>query len=281
MLTSVNLQRKLTSAFTDRQATLLSEVIHDAYSDLVHTGDFNELKELVRQVVVGQIENGQQIKELTTAQQRTEQRLEELASAQKDLTSAQQRTEQRVEELAVAQQRTEQRVDSLTQRVEELTVAQQRTENSVQGLTVAMQETQRSLQALSRQVGGLSDRFGGGVEEAALGIVYFVLTADLGWKVKVLEAGWHKWGEVEVEIDLYGQIFDSQRPDTKIWLFGEAKFNLTTKEVERFAAKVKRVQPHVDGELYPVLFSYRLHPEVLEAIQKAGLHYIGSNGRMK
>lgn len=239
MLTPVNLQHKLASAFSDRQATLLTEVIHDAYSDLVHTSDFNELKELVRQVAVGQLENGQQIK---------------------NLTSAQQRTEQRIEELAVAQQRTEQRVGDLT---------------------VAMQETQHSLQALSRQVGGLSDRFGGGVEEAALGIVYFVLTTDLGWEVDILDGGWHRWDEVEEEIDLYGQIFDPKRPDTKIWLVGEAKFNLTTRDVERFAAKIERIQPHAGGELFPVAFSYRLRPEVLSAIKEAGLHYIGSNGRMK
>ncbi|MBI3957191.1 MAG: hypothetical protein HY328_00175, partial [Chloroflexi bacterium] len=172
---------------------------------------------------------------------------------QKGLTASQQRTDQRFEELAVAQKE----------------------------FAASQRGMQLTLQALAKQVGGLSDRFGGGVEEAARGIVYFVLTTDLGWKVKILEAGWHKWGDAESEIDLYGQIFDPQRPDTKIWLFGEAKFNITTGEVKRFAAKVKRVQPRVEGELYPVLFSYRLRPEVLDAIQEAGLHYIGSNGRMK
>ena len=238
MITPANLQPKLKNVFTEPQAAVLSEVIHESYSNLVQTSDFNELKELVRQVVVAQVETGQQIKELTAAQNRTEERLEELAVAQKEMVVAQQE------------------------------------------MVVAQQETQHSLQALSRQVGGLSDRFGAGVEEAALGIVYFVLTTDLGWKVDVLDSGWHQWEDVEEEVDLYGQIFDPERPNTKVWLIGEAKFNLTTRDVERFAAKIDRIRPYAEGVIFPVVFSYRLRPEVLSAIKNAGLHYIGSNGRM-
>ncbi len=62
---------------------LIVEVIYDAYHDLVRADDFNELKGIV--------------KELAHAQQRTEQRVEDLAEAQQHLAEAQQRTEQRVE----------------------------------------------------------------------------------------------------------------------------------------------------------------------------------------
>ncbi|MGB9870162.1 MAG: hypothetical protein ACPLYD_00660, partial [Anaerolineae bacterium] len=79
MLTQAEMLRKLGSVFEPKQARVLTEVITEAYSDLVRTRDFNELKEIVR--------------ELAEAQKRTEQRVEELAEAQK-------RTEQRVEELA-------------------------------------------------------------------------------------------------------------------------------------------------------------------------------------
>jgi len=53
------------------------------------------------------------VEELAVAQQRTEQRVEELAVAQKELATAQQRTEQRVAELATAQQRTETKLQQL------------------------------------------------------------------------------------------------------------------------------------------------------------------------
>ncbi len=91
--------------------------------------DFTELKNIVF--------------ELAQAQNRTEQRIEELAEAQKTLTEAQSRTEQRVEELAQAQSRTEQRVEELAR---------------------AQKETERSLVQLTRTVtftlGGLGRRWG-------------------------------------------------------------------------------------------------------------------------
>jgi hypothetical protein len=91
-MATADMQQKLAQVFNDRQAQVLAGVIQAAYSDLVRTSDFNELKEIVR--------------DLAVAQQRTEQRMEELAAAQ-------QRTEQRMEELAVAQQRTEHALTTL------------------------------------------------------------------------------------------------------------------------------------------------------------------------
>lgn len=64
--------------FEATQAKVLAEVIQIAYNDLVKTGDFNELKDIVRQ--------------LAEAQGRTEQRLEERARAQEQLAQAQART---------------------------------------------------------------------------------------------------------------------------------------------------------------------------------------------
>jgi chromosome segregation ATPase len=87
------LQERFSKVFDPRQATVLAEVIHDAYSDLVKTSDFNELKEIVRRL-------GQAQERLAETQQRSEQKLVELAEAQ-------QRTEQKVSELAEAQKNTQ------------------------------------------------------------------------------------------------------------------------------------------------------------------------------
>ena len=78
--------------FRPEQATVLAETIHAAYTDLVKTSDFNELKEIVR--------------ELAEAQDRTEARVGELAEAQN-------RTEARIEELTQAQLSTDGRLDKL------------------------------------------------------------------------------------------------------------------------------------------------------------------------
>lgn len=94
MQTTQALTQRFEMVFDPRQSRVLAEVITDAYSDLVKTGDFNELKAIVR--------------DLAVAQQRTEARMEELAAAQDRLTVAQDR-------LTVAQERTETSLDRLTQ----------------------------------------------------------------------------------------------------------------------------------------------------------------------
>ena len=231
MLAPTEMKARLSQVFNDSQAIVLTDVIQSSYRDLVHTNDFNELKELVR-----------------------------------DLGTTQKRTELRVEELATAQQRTE-------LRVEELATAQLRTEEVVQRLD-------RSLQKLSRQVGGLSDRLGGDLEDVAYIVVHDLLAREYGWKVQPLARSWQKWNGAREEIDLFGQVHDPTRPDLSIWIVGEVKFNLTVKEVERFARKVARARQHIEGEVFPLCFCYRARPEVQQAVQAADMRLVFSYGRM-
>jgi hypothetical protein len=78
MMAPTEMQQRLEQAFSERQASVLAEVIQAAYSDLVRTNDFNELKEIVRDLAVEQ-------RNLAVAQQQTTQELAELASIVKDL----------------------------------------------------------------------------------------------------------------------------------------------------------------------------------------------------
>ncbi len=125
MLTQDQLQRKLGNAFDPAQAALLAEVVTEAYAELVKTHDFNELKEIVR--------------DLAQAQVRTEQRIDTLVT--------------RIDELAQAQVRTEQQVDTLATRMDELAQAQVRTEESVRQLSEEMRDVKRQLGGLSTTVG--------------------------------------------------------------------------------------------------------------------------------
>ncbi|MFQ5616349.1 MAG: hypothetical protein ACE5GO_07820 [Anaerolineales bacterium] len=101
-MTTINtLTRRFETVFPPHQAIVLAKAITDAYSELVKTGDFNELKAIV--------------KNLADAQQRTEAKVGRLAEAQERLIEAQQRTEAKVGQLAEAQQRTENSLNTLTQ----------------------------------------------------------------------------------------------------------------------------------------------------------------------
>ncbi len=215
---------KLGNAFAEEQAEVLSEVIFNAYNELVRRADFNELKDVVR-----------------------------------DLAEAQSRTEERVGALAEAQGRTE-------KRVEELAEAQQRTEYAVQ--------------QLAQQVGGLSNRMGGDLEDIAADLIHDSLQRELGWQVDGLGRAWQSWDGTEEEIDVFGKVHDPARPDTPLWVVAEVKFNLTMRDFERFALLLERAARHLEGEIVPICFCYRIRPAVRQTALEAGHRIVLSNGRM-
>ena len=90
------LTRRFEREFNKKQASILAESITEAYSDLVKTSDFNELKGIVR--------------ELAVAQQRTESRVDKLAIAQQEMAVAQQ-------EMAVALQETAVNMSKMSQAI--------------------------------------------------------------------------------------------------------------------------------------------------------------------
>ena len=85
MVTTATMVNQLETVFKPRQATVLAEVITAAYNTLVKASDLAELKVIVR--------------DLAQAQQRTEQRVAELAEAQKHTELQVQRTEQQIQRL--------------------------------------------------------------------------------------------------------------------------------------------------------------------------------------
>ena len=106
MIDTLKIFTELKKTMEPSAAQKIAEVMGMVYEELRNTvtkDEFNELKEVVRDLAEAQKRTEQRVEELAEAQKRTEQRVEELVEAQK-------RTEQRVEELAEAQKRTEQRV---------------------------------------------------------------------------------------------------------------------------------------------------------------------------
>jgi chromosome segregation ATPase len=228
-------EHKLSQAFEPTQAKLLAETIVEAYEGLVKSEDFNELKSIVRELAEAQ-------KELTVAQQRTEQRMEELAVAQ-------QRTEQRVEELAVAQQRTE-------QRVEELAVAQQRTEQSLKELIKEHQETRK-------QVGGLATTVGYSLENQAYKKLPQLLQRDFGLLVQGrLKRGYLKDNQgKELEVNIIGQALHEGKMVT---IIGESKSQLSKQHIDSFIRKRLRRLEEVLPAYFPLLITHMISSSSVE-----------------
>jgi len=61
---------------------------------------------------------------------------------------------------------------------------------------------------------------------------------------------------------------------------GEAKHNLTSREVQRFIRQVERARRHLMGEVFPVCFCYRARPEVQKLVREAGLRLVFSYGKL-
>ena len=148
-----------------------------------------------------------------------------------------------------------------------------------QDLTKAQQRTERALEQLSRQVGGISNRLGSDLEDVARAAIQDVLKRELGWNVGSLGPSWQQWNGKKEEVDMLGTATDPSRPHEKIWIVGEVKFNLTVKDVERFAKKVSRARRHLAGEILAVCFCYRARPEVEEAATRNGIRMVYSYGR--
>ncbi len=235
MPTLVEVKRRLEQVFDEKQAQILAEVINDAYSDLVKTSDFNELKEIVRilgvkigELAEAQKRTDQKIGELAEAQKRTDQKIGELAEAQKntekrlnslarkveELAEAQKRTEQRIEELAEAQKRTE-------QKVEELAEAQKRTEMAIQNLIKGLTETRG-------EVGGISKTLSYAFENEAFRHLPKVLKEKYGIEVK------EKFIRTEVGTKEINILSKAQKDGKDIYIIGETKLRLDERRLKEF-----------------------------------------------
>jgi DNA repair ATPase RecN len=231
------IKEEIKKVFKKEQAKVLIAIV-DIVDETVKAKDFNELKEIVRQIGVklseliqAQKETDQKIKELTEAQKRTDQKVAELAEAQKkteqkvaELIEAQKRTEQRVEELAQAQKETE-------QKIKELTEAQKKTEEEVReltrqvrALTEEMREIKMELRDVRRELGGLGKSFSYSLENEAFRMLPKFLKEKYSIEIE------EKFIRKEIggkEINIFGF---GKKDGKSIIVIGEARTRIDTKE---------------------------------------------------
>jgi len=227
---------------------------------------FARIEAALDRLAEAQARTDESVRALAEAQARIEERVGRLEAAVEALAEAQRRTDESVRALAEAQARTEERVTRLEEAVARLAEAQARTE--------------RKVDQLARQVGGLSETIGGDLEDIAYIVIHKVLGRELGWKVGELKRVWQKWDGQQREVNIFGEAHDPQRPAQRIWIVGEAKHNLTLREVEKFARTVEMARRNLEGEIFPVCFCYRARPEVQERIRELGFRLVFSYGEL-
>ena len=247
MLRQAEMTRKFRSVFDRRQSEVLAEVVTNAYNDLVKTGDFNELKDIVKTLAM-------RMDGLAVAQQRTEQRVEELAAAQ-------QRTEQRVEELAVAQQ--------------ELAVAQQETQREMQTLAKRMGD-------LSSTVGGIGNTLGYALENEAYRMLppllakkyglemteRFVRTYIGGTEVNIFGKAKRDGQDVLIVGETKSRLDERRKKKEK-----EGRKDVWEQLAEKVAA-VKEAYP--DMEIKPLIVTHHARPGALKQAEDQGIIVVQS-----
>ena len=122
---------------------------------------------------------------------------------------------------------------------------------------------------------------GGNLEDTAYLVLHEVLKREFGWEVGMLERVWQNWGrEMEEEVDIFGQAMNPNEPDKTIWIVGEAKHNISLKEVKKFQKQVERAKQYLNGEIFSVIFCYRAHPKVQQIILDANIRLVFSYGKL-
>jgi predicted nuclease with TOPRIM domain len=223
---------------------------------------------------------------LAEAQARTEERvgglegrMDRVEAALTRLAEAQARTEEAVQRLQENVRQLQETTLQLQENVRQLQENVRQLQENVRQLQETTRQTQQALQQLARQVGGLSETVGGDIEDIAYIVLYDVLQREFGWDVGVLERTWQQWDGESEEVNVFGQATDPARPEQPIWIVGEAKHNLTLREVERFALQAERARRHLPGKVYAVCFCYRARPEVRVRLRDLGIPLVFSYGR--
>lgn len=219
----------------------LAEEIENAHSDLVRARDFNELKEIVRDLGVSQ-------KELTEAQKRTNLSV-------KELTEAQKRTDLSVKELTEAQKRTDIKMAEMIEEVKKLTQAQYRTEIVIQ--------------SMRQEAGEIANSVGYQLENEAYRHLPKFLADKHGIRVtsKVIRA---QVGQEEINV-----LAEGKRGKTPVLIVGEAKSRLAAKDLTQLKKKIEEVEKHYlaaqEREIVPVMVVHFARDKELKRAEREGV----------
>ena len=163
MATIPQIRDRLLKEFSEPQADLLAHVVTEAYDSLATRADLHELTGVVKELATAQGRTELRVEELAAAQGRTELHVKELAAAQKqtefqmrELSEAQKQTELRMGELSEAQKQTQLRMGELSEaqkqtelRMGELSEAQKQTQLRMGELSEAQKQTERRMGEMS------------------------------------------------------------------------------------------------------------------------------------
>jgi hypothetical protein len=257
---------KITPSIRQEIVQIVDARIKEAH---VTKEDFSELKNIVKDLASAQKRTEIKVEELAEAQKRTEVKVEELAEAQK-------RTEVKVEELAEAQRRTELRLEELATAQKELAEAQKRTEAGIAALTGVIKEVQGDIKEVQAELGGIGRSVGYALENEAYRNLPSILQERYGITVreKIIRA--QIGGQ---EINVFGR---ADKDGREVFVVGETKTRLDERrEIDMVFAKLEeKVQAVIDEfgqkEIVKLLIAHYARKLALDMASDKGIIVVQS-----
>ncbi len=252
-MTNTELRHRLEAVFTPPQVEVLADWVEEYQRNLVKAGDFNELKEIVRDLAEEQ-------RNLAEAQRRTEGKVEELAEAQR-------RTEGKVEELVAAQRQTE-------IQLKELAASMQRLADAQTGVRQDLNGVSRSLEDFRRQEGANAQTLGYLLENEAYRNLPQWLERQHG-----IEVTGRMIRQVvgEEEIDL---LVEARQGADEVLLVGESKSRVNLSDLGILAARIESVRENYydlrGRRIVPLLVAHHAPEKALARAKQEGIILVQS-----
>jgi predicted nuclease with TOPRIM domain len=255
MINTLKIFNDLKQTMDPTAAEKIVDVITSVYEELQNSVikvEFNELKEIVKDLA-GQVSN------LTKRMDELTQRVDTLTKRMDELT-------QRVDTLTKRMDELTQRVDTLTKRMDELTVNVSRLERKVEDLVGEMKGIKVTIQDMRQEIGGLSHTVGYRLEDEAMKSLPRLLKRDLfietqGTLIRdYVEIGPKKY----VELNIWGHGLRDGQP---VEIIGEAKSQLKKRDVDKFLQTLKILEPIISKPIVPLLVTYQTSLDVRRYIQ--------------
>ena len=174
-----------------------------------------------------------------------------------------------VNRVAVAQEQTERELRALAEAQRELADAQKEMAEAHKGMAEAQKETAWSMKDLRKQVGGLSQSVGYGLEAYAMERIPKILAKRLGLVEE--SSGPEQFvypdaTEDEVDVVVRGTI-----GGRRMVFLCETKTNITPQEIRDFMLVADRVRPQVGcDDVHTLYFAYRASAESRKLVADSG-----------
>jgi hypothetical protein len=224
---SLSFLRKLDKAEPYVRELIISLAEEIQSKIIVSRTDFDDLKNIVR--------------ELAEAQKETKNELKALAEAQKNSAS---RTD----------------FDDLKNIVRELAEAQKRTELSMEELVKAQKKTEAEVRDMKKQLGGLTADVGYGIEDKIMPCIFDFGKKEFDTDIRLVERRNLVYPDGKYdEINVYAEGLKNGKP---VFIIGECKAQPGKKDFDKFARIAERVKKILSGDIYAFVVGYSFSPEV-------------------